>query len=63
VLGVIAPKPATFSLEAIQAVWGDRNPKPAIKALVDRGLLEPVGGGIFQMHALLVMQARALFDG
>jgi DNA-binding SARP family transcriptional activator len=63
VLGVFAPKPATFSLEAIQAVWGDRNPKPAIKALVDRGLLEPVGGGIFQMHALLVMQARALFDG
>lgn len=63
VLGVFAPKPATFSLEAIQAVWGDRNPKPSIKALVDRGLLEPVGGGIFQMHALLVMQARALFDG
>jgi hypothetical protein len=30
--------------------------------LVNRGLLEPLGGGRFQLHALLVLHARALLE-
>ncbi|MCC7163529.1 MAG: hypothetical protein IT331_13620 [Anaerolineae bacterium] len=60
-LGVFAPKPATFDLEAMQAVWQIEDPRPIVRTLVDRGLLEPVSGkGRFQMHALLVAHARSL---
>ncbi len=60
-LGPFAPKPATFDLAALQAVWQMKNPKPVVRVLVDRGLLEPVPEtGRFQMHALLVMHARTL---
>jgi hypothetical protein len=58
-LGSFAPKPATFDLAAMQAVWEVDDPKPIVRALVDRGLLEPVAGR-FQMHALLVLHARSL---
>jgi hypothetical protein len=58
-LGVFAPKPATFDLDAIGAVLQTDDPKAIVRQLVDRGLLEPVGGR-FQMHALLVSHARAL---
>ncbi len=62
-LGVFAPKPAVFSMEAMRAVWNDAIPqREAVRALVDRGLLEPAASGNFQMHALLVMQARSLFE-
>jgi len=60
-LGAFAPKPATFDLEAMKAVWKVPDPKPIVRQLVDRGLLEPVGGR-FQMHALLVMHARSLLE-
>lgn len=61
-LGVFAPKPATFDLEAIKYMWQTEDPKPTIRALVDRGLLETVtGNGRFQMHALLVRHADSLF--
>ncbi len=60
-LGVFAPKPATFEQEAIKAVWEVEDPKPTIRKLVDRGLLDPIGGGKFQMHALLVMHAKSMF--
>ncbi|HEV7904642.1 MAG TPA: NB-ARC domain-containing protein [Pyrinomonadaceae bacterium] len=59
-LGVFAPKPATFDLEAIQAVWQTNDPKPIVRKLVGHGLLEPVGLGRFQMHALLVQHAGSL---
>jgi hypothetical protein len=59
-LGAFAPKPATFDLEAMKDVWEIDDPKPIARQLVDRGLLEPVGGR-FQMHALLVSHARSLF--
>jgi tetratricopeptide (TPR) repeat protein len=62
VLGVFAPKPATFEIDAMQAVWETPNPKPIIRELVNRGLLEPLGDGQFQMHALLVAHARAMFS-
>jgi nucleoside phosphorylase len=58
-LGPFAPKPATFDLSAMKAVWMIEDPKPVVRALMDRGLLEPVGSR-FQMHALLVAHARSL---
>lgn len=60
-LGAFAPKPATFDLDAMKAVWIVEDPKPIARLLVDRGLLEPILElGRFQMHALLVMHAKSL---
>jgi hypothetical protein len=60
-LGAFAPKPATFDLTAMKAVWMVEDPKPIAHTLVDRGLLEPVPTtGRFQMHAVLVMHAKSL---
>jgi hypothetical protein len=61
-LGVFAPKPATFDLEAMKAVWLINDPKPIVRKLVGYGLLEPVGAGRFQMHALLVQHAGSLLS-
>jgi DNA-binding SARP family transcriptional activator len=59
-LGLFVPKPATFDLEAMAVAWDIADPRPVARLLVSRGLLEPINGGRFQMHALLVMHARAL---
>ena len=60
-LGVFAPKPATFDLAALKAVWEVDDPKPTARILVDRGLLEFVPEiGRYQMHALLVAHAKSL---
>jgi hypothetical protein len=59
-LGAFAPKPATFDMEAMKAVWHVADPKPVVRTLAEHGLLEPVGSGRFQMHALLVKHARSL---
>jgi NB-ARC domain len=61
-LGAFAEKPASFSPDAISAVWGVTDPLPGIRVLVGRGLLEPIGMGRFQMHALLAMHAKALLN-
>ena len=61
-LGVFAPKPATFDLEAIKAVWEMDRPHPVINNLVRYGLLEPVDSGRFQIHDLLVQHARTIID-
>lgn len=58
-LGAFAPKPATFDAEAMRAVWEVDDPKPLIRTLVDRGLLEPSSQGRFWMHAILVVHARS----
>lgn len=58
-LGAFAPKPATFDAEAMQAVWEVEDPKPTIRTLVDRGLLEPSSQGRFWMHAILVLHAKS----
>lgn len=58
-LGPFAPKPATFDLAALSAMWEVDDPKPIVRELRNRGLLEPVGER-FQMHALLVLHAKAL---
>lgn len=59
-LGAFAPKPATFDLDAIAAVWQEKDPKPHVRKLVGHGLLEPARNGRFQMHALLVAHACSL---
>lgn len=61
-LGLFVPKPATFDLAAMAALWNVNDPRPFARALVNRGLLEPVSGGRFQMHALLVLHARTLLE-
>lgn len=61
-LGVFAPKPATFDLEAMSSVWGVQDPSPIVRKLVRHGLLEPVGVGRFQIHALLAQHARSLIS-
>lgn len=61
-LGVFAPKPATFDIHAMQAVWDVPDARPIARVLVERGLLEPLGNGRFQMHALLVMHAKSMFE-
>jgi len=61
-LSVFAPKPAVFELEAMQAVWEVEDARPTIRRLVERGLLDVVPGGEFQMHALLVQHARKMFQ-
>jgi hypothetical protein len=60
-LGLFAPKPATFDLDAMTAVWNVADPRPTIRTLVDRGLLEPLANRRFQIHATLVMHARTIF--
>jgi len=62
-LGAFAPKPATFDLRRIKAAWagiGVKDPKSVVTELTNRGLLEPLKNGRFQMHALLVAQAENL---
>lgn len=61
-LGILVSKPATFDLGAMAAAWEIPDPKPFARILVNRGLLEPISGGRFQMHALLVAHARALLE-
>lgn len=61
-LGLFVPKPATFDLEAMAVAWDLADPRPSARTLVNRGLLEPVGGGRFQMHSLLVLHARSLLE-
>jgi len=65
-LGVFAPKPATFDLFAIAAAWGVDDPRPTIRELERRGLLEPYkedGEVRFQMHALLTVHAKSMCEG
>ncbi len=59
-LSLFVPKPATFDLAALKAAWNVPDPRPTARKLVDRGLLEPVGSGRFQMHALLMLHANTL---
>jgi hypothetical protein len=59
-LGLFVPKPATFHLDAMAVAWDVLDAKPTARVLVNRGLLEPVSGGRFQMHSLLVWHAQSL---
>jgi len=61
-LGVLPPKPSSFNQAALGALWDTRESKPALRALLGRGLLEAVGSGRFQLHNLLALHARALLQ-
>ncbi|NOT05766.1 MAG: hypothetical protein HOP27_14315 [Anaerolineales bacterium] len=62
-LGVFAPKPSTFDLAAMKSVWQIDDPKPIVRTLVERGLLEPIPElGRYQMHSLLAAHARSLLE-
>jgi hypothetical protein len=61
-LGAFAPKPATFDVHAMKAVWQVEDPTSVIRKLVGRGLLEPIGGDRFHMDELLVTHARSLLN-
>jgi len=61
-LGAFPPKPATFDLEAAQAVCLADDAKNVVRTLVDRGLLEAAGAGRWQLHAVLTLHARSLLD-
>lgn len=59
-LGVLPPKPASCSLSNLAALWEVDDALPTVRTLVDRGLLEPAGGGRFQVHVMVAALARAL---
>jgi hypothetical protein len=60
-LGVFAPEPWSFDLEALKAMWLTEDPKDTVRELVSRGLLEPAAGRErFQLHALLALHARSM---
>lgn len=60
-LAPFAEKPATFDLEALKASWRVEDPRPIVRRLTSRGLLEPIGDR-YQMHSLLVALADALLE-
>jgi hypothetical protein len=61
-LAAFAPEPATFNIAAVKAVWLIDDPKPIMRELLDRGLLEHISGtDRYWMHALMVMLAKTLF--
>ncbi len=59
-LGLLVPNPAAFDLQTIATAWDMADPRPIVRTLVNRGLLEPLHDGRFQMHTLLVLHARSL---
>jgi hypothetical protein len=62
-LGAMAPKPATFDLDAMAAIWEVEDARPTARILVDRGLLElQTATGRFSLHAVLAMHAHSLLD-
>jgi transcriptional regulator with XRE-family HTH domain len=64
-LAPYAPKPAHFDLKAMAASWKNIpvEPKQMAEILSARGLLEPIGGGRFWMHTMLVAHAKSLLSG
>lgn len=63
-LGAFAPKPATFALSDILAIWevDVKEATPILRSLIMRGLLEPLANSRFQMHYTLFMYADLLLD-
>lgn len=62
-LGVLPPRPISFDIPAAQDVWDMRSdPRMTLRALTDRGLIEPAGDGRFQIHSLLTAFAASLIE-
>lgn len=61
-LGLFVSKPATFSAPAVAAAWGVDDPRPTLRILVNRGLVEPISNGRYQLHALLADHAKSMWE-
>lgn len=62
-LGVFAPKPATFDIDALKYVWNTDDPRRVIKQLLNRGLIESTPStGRYVIHALLSDFAKKLLQ-
>ncbi len=61
-LGAFPGMPASFGLEAVQAQWQVGDPRPSLRTLKRRGLLERNDDGRFQMHALLHSLASTMYQ-
>jgi tetratricopeptide (TPR) repeat protein len=62
-LGVLPSRPISFDMPAAQGVWDMRlDPRMTLRALSDRGLIEPAGEGRFQMHSLLSAFAASMIE-
>ena len=59
-LGSLPPKPASVHTDDLALLWQTPNPLPTLRALVERGVVDPVGKGRFQLHALMTALARSL---
>jgi hypothetical protein len=62
-LGAFAAKPARFGEMDVLAVLGADDGRAVIRRLVARGLVERIGSGGFQIHAVLAFHARQLLAG
>ncbi|HEX2742704.1 MAG TPA: tetratricopeptide repeat protein, partial [Rubrobacter sp.] len=61
-LGTMASKPATFDMEAAEAVWDSDEGRALMRPLVRRGLVEADGKGRFSAHSVLGSFARFLLN-
>jgi len=62
-MGVVAPKPATFTYDDLENYWDVGDAKPIIRTLIDRGLLEYLPEqNAYWLHSLLVMHANTLLS-
>ena len=59
-LSIMAPKPATFSLEEMAAIWETTKPVIVASRLIDWGLLEPTENRRYQIHAVVLMHAKRI---
>ena len=58
----MAAKPATFDMEAAEAVWDSDEGRALMRPLVRRGLVEADGGGRFSVHSVVGSFARFLLN-
>lgn len=49
-----------FGLDLLRHTWSVDDPRPTIRKLRERGLLEPADGGGFQIHSLLLRHAKTM---
>lgn len=59
-LGGFVAKPATFGIEVLRRIWQVDDPRPTLRELAQRGLLEPMGEERFQIHSLLLRHAETM---
>ena len=63
-LADLPEEPATFDVRFLAIVWEVDEMKAAssLRALADRGLIEPAAEGRYKIHALLVLLARSMCE-